>query len=385
MKITRGRIPCGQKVVIYGVEGIGKTTLAAQFPGAVFIDTEGSTRNFDVARFEAPTSWEMLKAEAQYPIDHPDEIGTLVIDTADWAEKLCQRSICLANSKASIEGWDYGKGYTMSAEEFGRLLDILDRVISAGVHVVITAHATIRKVESPTEFGSYDKYELKCSRQVSPMLKEWADMVLFCNYKMMIVTEKGKRSGRAQGGQRMMYANHCPAYDAKNRHGLPDELPMDFGQIAHIFHAQSALAPATVPAPQTSPPETVFEPSVSAAQEEPANPTPVVTGEVQAVPATETPTPAPDVSAGEPPCQPGEAPPFTFGNSLEGIYPPLADLLRTHEVLPSEIQLVVGAKGYMPTDMPVQQYPLDFVQGCLIGAWDSVYACVLKDRQEIPF
>ena len=73
MEITRGRIPCGQKVIIYGVPGIGKSTLAAQFPNAVFIDTEGSTRNFDVARFPAPSSWEMLKSEVQYAIDHPGD------------------------------------------------------------------------------------------------------------------------------------------------------------------------------------------------------------------------------------------------------------------------------------------------------------------------
>lgn len=50
MEITRGKIQKAKKVVIYGPEGIGKSTFAARFPGAVFIDTEGSTNDMDVAR-----------------------------------------------------------------------------------------------------------------------------------------------------------------------------------------------------------------------------------------------------------------------------------------------------------------------------------------------
>lgn len=380
--ITRGTIPCGQKVILYGPEGIGKTTLAAQFPGAVFIDTEGSTRNFDVARFPSPTSWEMLRSEAQYALDHSAEVGTLIIDTADWAEKLCNRAVCERAHKSGIEEFGYGKGYVYAAEEFGRLLDLLDRLTASGVHVIFTAHAQLRKVELPDEMGAYDKWELKCSKQLSPMLKEWADLVLFCNYKTIVVQSESGR-GKAQGGQRVMYAAHRPTFDAKNRFGLPDELPMDFGQIAHLFNptmghpVQAVTAPVSAPihggVPTTTAgqmtPMTVHDPAVSAAQEAPANPTPAATSGAPAAPDTATAPSAPAVSSAE----------------LEGIYPPLADLLRSNDVTPAEIQIVVGDKGYFPTDMPVRDYPLDFVKGCLVGAWDSVYQCVLEDRNNLPF
>ena len=386
MQITRGKIPCGQKVVIYGVEGNGKTTLAAQFPNAVFIDTEGSTRHFDVARLPTPTSWEMLKSEAEYAIAHTDEIGTLVIDTADWAEKLCNQAICKKAGKSGIEDFGYGKGYVFAAEEFGRLLDLLERAALAGIHVVFTAHALLRKVELPDDMGNYDKWELKCSKQLSPMLKEWADLVLFCNYKTFIVkSESGK--GKAQGGQRTMYATHHTAYDAKNRHGLPDEMPMEYGQIAHIFDVGNPkLGQGTVqsssmnPSQPESPSQGPAPADVSAAQAPPENPTPADTNEAPAAPATAIQTTAPDVSTTE-----KDEPPFIFSNSLKGIHPPLADLLRANKVTPAEIRIVVGDKGYFPADMPVQDYPLDFVEGCLIAAWPSVYESVLKDREGLPF
>lgn len=362
MEITRGRIPSGQKVILYGPEGIGKTSLAACFPNPVFIDTEGSTRNFDVARLPAPTSWEMLKKEAEYPLNYPGEVGTLVIDTADWAEKLCNQSVCQRAGKSGIEDFGYGKGYTYAAEEFGRLLDLLDRVTASGVHVVFNAHTQLRKVELPDDMGAYDKWELKCSKQLSPMLKEWADLVLFCNYKTFIVkSESGK--GKAQGGQRMMYATHRVTYDAKNRHGLPDEMPMDYGQIAHLFAAQQA--PVMEP------------PAGSAAQEPIANPTPAA---INAAPqAEEPPTSVPDAATLD-----DGRDDYAFPNTLDGIHPALADLMRANRVLPGEIQQVVAQKGYLPLDMPVSQYPADFVEGCLVAAWPAVLECVEKDRK-LPF
>lgn len=370
LNITRGRIPKGLKIVPYGPEGIGKTMLASQFPGVVFIDTEGSTNNFDVARLPSPSSWEMLKAEVQDVIDHADELGTLAIDTADWAEKLCNRAVCEKAGKSCVEDFGYGKGFGYVAEEFGRLLDLLTQLTEKGVNVVLVAHAQQRRVDLPDQMDSYDSYTLKCSKQVSPMIKEWADAVIFCNYKTFVVqNDNGK--GKAQGGERRMYAAHRPAFDAKNRFGLPDEMPMDFGQLAHLFAQQTAPTPAQpTPAPQPAPSVPAEAPTEA--------PTP-----------PPAPTPAPDVSAAQEQeartKELDEVDPFTGKPLYEGIYPPLVDLMRQHQVTPAEIMLVVGDKGYFPSDMPVSDYPLDFVKGCLVAAWDSVYQAVLQDRDELPF
>ena len=69
------------KVVVYGVESVGKSTFASQFPNALFIDTEGSTSSMNVSRYPKPSSWQML-------LDEVDEFTktqyqTLVIDSAD--------------------------------------------------------------------------------------------------------------------------------------------------------------------------------------------------------------------------------------------------------------------------------------------------------------
>lgn len=246
LNITKGKIARPLKVVIYGSEGIGKTTFAAAFPEPLFIDTEGGTAHLDVRRIDQPKSWDELIAIVGEVAATPNVCKTLVLDTADWAEALCVAHVCKKYNQTSIEGFGYGKGYTYLAEEFGRLLQALAAVIASGKNVVITAHAKMRKFEQPDEQGAYDRWEMKLSKQVAPLLKEWCDMLLFLNYKTFVVTTESN-SKKAQGGKRVMYTAHHPCWDAKNRQGLPEELDLDFQGIAHLFKAN---------APQSTPAET---------------------------------------------------------------------------------------------------------------------------------
>ena len=232
--LTKGKVETAKKVVIYGPEGIGKSTLAAQFPDAVFIDTEGSTKELDVSRYPNPKDWNDI---ITYVNDYMEAMPgkTLVIDTADWAEQLCVIHTCSRCNVKSIEDVGYGKGYVYLSEDFTELLRKCDELIAQGVNVVFTAHAQMRKFEQPDEMGAYDRWEMKLTKKDAPLLKEWADMVLFCNYKTDVITDQTTKSKKATGGKRVMYASHHPCWDAKNRYGLPDQMPMEFSQIKHLF------------------------------------------------------------------------------------------------------------------------------------------------------
>lgn len=360
MNISRGKIPGAKKVVIFGVEGIGKTTFAAQFPDPVFIDTEGSTKELDVSRFDAPTSWPMLISQVQYVIDHPTVCKTLVIDTADWAEQLMVSYICAKNQWNSLEAPGYGKGYQYAAEEWGgQLLNRLSEVANRGVNVVLTAHAWLRKVDLPEENSSYDHWEMKTSKKVAPMIREWADMVLFANYELMVVKNDEKKS-KARGGQRMMYTTHTPFWDAKNRYGLPDKLPLDFAQIAGIFQAAPTAIPQQIQQP--TPPPQIQQPQQKQTPEQPAH-------TYSELPLITEPDPDLPFSGPTP-----EAP--------AGIPKALWDLMQHSGVTEAEIVDAVARKGYFPAGMKISNYPEDFVKGVLIGAWDQVHLMILNNRKE---
>ena len=234
MPITKGKIETAKKIVIYGPEGIGKSTLASQFPDPVFIDTEGSTKELDAARYPVPEYWDMILQEVEDLLEERN-FKTLVIDTADWAEKLCQQATCDRMNVKGIEDIGYGKGYVYLCEDFQRLLTACDKLIANGINVVFTAHAMMRKFEQPDELGAYDRWEMKLTKKVAPLLKEWADMVLFCNYKTTVVSDPNTKTKKATGGTRVMYSTHHPCWDAKNRYNLPDVMDMSFAPIASLF------------------------------------------------------------------------------------------------------------------------------------------------------
>ena len=232
LKVTRGIITRPQKCVFYGPEGIGKTTLASEAPEPLFIDTEGGTAHLNVARIEYKKDWESLLATIQ-EVAKEDCCKTLVVDTIDWAEQLASDYICKRFKQPSIESFGYGKGYTYLAEEIERFLGALDEVIASGKNVILTAHAKMRKQELPDEAGQFDRWELKLTKQSAPLVKEWADAVLFINYKTMIVATEG--ANKAQGGKRVIYTTHHPCWDAKNRHNLKNCLDLSYDNIAEIF------------------------------------------------------------------------------------------------------------------------------------------------------
>lgn len=382
LNISRGRIWTAQKIVVYGPEGIGKSFFASQFPDPVFIDTEGSTKLLDVARLPRPTSWTTLLNMVKEVKDTRGACKTLVIDTMDWAEQLCVAHICATYNKKGVEDFGYGKGYVYVKEEIGRFLNLLTEVIESGVNVVLTAHSQVKKFELPDECGAYDRYELKLGNKTggntAAMVKEWADIVLFANYKQYVVEVNEKK--KAQGGARIMHTQHHPCWDAKNRHDLKPELPFDYNQIAYCIpnHTDDALLlppvyqePAPDPVPVQQPAPAAVAETIKKAEE--------ADKELKKV-VEELKTPAKaSTSEKQQPKEDKRAP-----DDLKDLPKPLADLMAANEVKPTEIQDVVSLKGYYPKDTPIKNYDPGFIDGVLIGAWDQVFGMV-KEQRQIPF
>ncbi|MFR1846126.1 ATP-binding protein [[Clostridium] scindens] len=390
MEITRGKIYGAKKTVIYGPEGIGKSTFASKFPDPVFIDTEGSTKDMDVARLPRPSSWNMLLEEIQYIKSNPRECRTLVIDTIDWAEQLCVEHICATHHKSGIEDFGYGNGYVYTKEEFGRFLNRLEDVVEAGVNVVLTAHAQIRKFEQPDEMGSYDRWELKLGKktqsQTSPLVKEWADMLLFCNYKTYsIAVDKEGKKHKAQGGKRVMYTAHHPCWDAKNRYGLPEECEFDYSVIAGIIECVQGVQEkkegdqhtASESAPVTNPAEKFRDIPETADEQVDFN-----TGEK--IPKSEEAKKEPE---SKPPKEPADISKSETFRLNDYIPKALQDLMYPSLVSEDELMEAVYKRGFFPRGTPFQNLPQEFIEGCLIGAWPKVMGVIneIRSTYKIPF
>ena len=265
MTIVKGKTkPKGLRVVIYGVHGIGKTTLAAKLPGALFLDFEDGTHGLEVdkvASADLPKSYDGMKGlVAELKRDHQG-YERLVIDTADKFEQNLATELAKEKKVEDIFAVnDYGRTIAVHKSGMASVLDSLTELVKTGMDVVILAHETSRKVE-PLEnrenTGTYDHHELKLSKTVSPIFMEWADVVIFCAYKTFLVSgEKKTDKAHVEGGKRWCFCAYSNDWDAKTRTGI--DLPEDCSLDKMVDTLPKALA-AAVDRNAEMPPETKEE------------------------------------------------------------------------------------------------------------------------------
>lgn len=344
MEIKKGTIAGAKKVVLYGPEGIGKSTFASHFPDPVFVDTEGSTNALDVARFDEDFSdWNKILEAADFTLENPD-MKTLVIDTADWAEQACINSLNQEHNTSNILTMDYGHGSLFVVAEFEKLLKKLTAIVDKGVNVLLLAHAAMRKQELPDEMGAFDRWELKLqSKQVKAMVKEWADMVLFANYKTVVIEDSKTKSKKAQGGKRVMYTAHHPAWDAKNRYGLDECVDFDYSVIKSIIEGNSSKKT-----------------------------------EKKAEKKVEKKDPAPVKEEKEP-----ETP-----KESEALVA-LRGLMEANNITEFDIQSAVASLKNPPYDSitPISEYDPEFIQKSLVDKFDGLKKRIekLRETEEVPY
>lgn len=219
------------RVLLYGPEGIGKTTFAAGAPNPVFIGAEDGFGLLDVARFPEPKSWdEVISDVVSLRVENHD-YKTLVLDTIDWLEPLCYDYVCKVGGKASIEDFPYGKGYVSALEQWRALVAEIERLRKAkGMNIIALAHAKVSTFANPVG-ENFNHYTLKCNEKTAGLFREYCDCVLFANLRVEVEKKK------AVGAERVIYTSRGAAFEAKNRFDLPEVLPLSWEDFYRPIHS----------------------------------------------------------------------------------------------------------------------------------------------------
>lgn len=242
--VTRGPAITPPRLVIYGPHGVGKTTFISEAPAPILLPTEDGKGRLDMPSFPIAKTYAEISEAVGALLNDDHEFQTLGVDSLDWLEPIIWRETCARNGWADIETPGYGKGYTAALDVWRELFDGFVALREAkGMQVILAAHTEIKSFNDPSN-DPYDRYQIKLQPRASAIVQEWADAVLFCNYRSYVQkTDKGFKKMVSRGiglGERVLYTEERPSHYAKNRYGLPAELAMPKGQsysnfATHVF------------------------------------------------------------------------------------------------------------------------------------------------------
>lgn len=229
------------RLVLHGVEGVGKTSFGAQMPKPVFLQSKGETGLETLMEagliqktphFPEIQSWQTALGALRALLSEDHDYKSLVIDALNGFERLCFEFVCASefNNDWGEKGFTgYQRGPEVSLSHWREFLSLLDQLRERkGMRILLLCHTKIQNFKNP-EGADFDRYEPDLNRKTWSLTHKWSDAVLFVNfYQIVDDGSSNKTKGKVRGGQqRVMYTQRHGAYDAKNRFGLPEEI--DFG------------------------------------------------------------------------------------------------------------------------------------------------------------
>ena len=230
-QITTGKAAQPPRIMIYGSEGIGKSTFAANAPKTVFIQTEDGLGEIDCAKFPLVGTFDDMVAQLKAIRDEQHEYQTLAIDSLDWLERIIWDRVCADYGVKCIEKADggYGKGYTHALTYWRQVISLLNEIRERRkMAVILVAHAKVERFEDP-EHPAYDRYTPRLHKAACSLVCEWVDAVLFATRRMRVDSDTGKAAPvGADGGERILRSFGSPACIAKNRYRLPPEMELSW-------------------------------------------------------------------------------------------------------------------------------------------------------------
>lgn len=225
------------RLILHGVEGIGKTSFAASAPKPIFLMARGETgletlidagRVGEIPHLPELMTWADVLSALEWLTTSDHEYQVVVLDTLNGMERLCHEHVCARdyNNDWGKQGFtSYMQGFEVALGDWRQLLSALDDLRARKkMAVVALCHTKVETFKNP-EGADFDRYQPAIHRKTWELTHRWADHVLFANY-FTTVEKDGNRSKGKGGHDRVMYTERHAAYDAKNRAGLPPEIEM---------------------------------------------------------------------------------------------------------------------------------------------------------------
>jgi len=227
------------RIVLLGVEKIGKSTFAAGADNPIFLPIKGEegVDDLDVAKFPRAETFDDVLEAVTTLIKEDHDYKTFIIDSVSALEPVIWAKLCDEDNVDSIEKacGGYGKGYTAAANKMRDLMEGLDRLRSKGISVILIGHVKVKRFDDPLG-ASFDQYQFDLHERIQLALQRWADSILFANSETIVKSEevgfnKEKKIGKDLSGARYLFTQKRPGHPGGGRgvYGrLPYKLPLSW-------------------------------------------------------------------------------------------------------------------------------------------------------------
>jgi hypothetical protein len=239
--VRSGKLDMPLRVLLYGVEGVGKSTFAARAPKPVFLGADAGTEALSIDRLPEPRSWGEVFEAVRLLKSEKHDYETLVIDPVNFLEPLCWAHLCEKNKWDSIEAPGYGKGYDAALDEWRVLVADIEHLWSTRrMNIVLLAHVRLKLFKNP-EGEDFERYTIPMHEKSAGLLRQWCAFVLFAKHNLFAHKDsKTKRVRGVSDGARVIHTQWSASFDAKNRADLPTELPLSWDRFVESVNASKA-------------------------------------------------------------------------------------------------------------------------------------------------
>jgi hypothetical protein len=191
-------------ILIHGEKKIGKTSLCAEFPNAIFAAFETGYRGLSVFKEDFdidPKGWKLFKKFVNSLIKGGHNFENVIIDTSDPCYNACLKYVCDENGWEHPSDGTFGKGWNAVNAEF---VEVIDKLLKSNLGVVFLAHTTEREFLERTG-GKYDKLIPVMSSQAKSFIGAAADVTMYYGYygDERLMTIRGSDS--VESGHRLKY------------------------------------------------------------------------------------------------------------------------------------------------------------------------------------
>ena len=226
--IITGKTPSPPRLLVYGQEGIGKSTFGASFPAPIFVQTEDGLANIGPARFPLAESFDNVATSLDVLINEKHDFKTLVIDSLDWLERLIWDKVCLDYKVKSIEALGYGKGYVVALNYWREVIDRVERLHDQKMIILLLAHA-VSEDYTDAEIANIKRFTPRLHKSARSLVMEYVDAALLATRQF------GAAKGEIGNNPRILRTDAAPTQAAKNRYSLPPVVSLDASTLLTLI------------------------------------------------------------------------------------------------------------------------------------------------------